>query len=215
VKRALVLYIVSLVLIAAEAGAQIGRVAGTITDDAGRPVKGATITAENRDQSPSTLTSSSDGKGRYSLLGMRRGIWIFTIQAPGFQSASHRVEIVTTRQNPPLDVQLVKGSTPALLGPLAGIDMKEVQRRIEAAEALDKAGDYAGALAAYRDLLARVPALTSIHLRMGAIHERAGDTAAAVAAYKRFLELEPTNGRAQSALERLKSRMKEEEGRKK
>jgi predicted TPR repeat methyltransferase len=48
-----------------------------------------------------------------------------------------------------------------------------------------------------------VPALTSIYLRMGAIHERVGDKAAAVAAYKRLLELEPDNVRAQSAVNRL------------
>jgi hypothetical protein len=194
---------VLLLAIAVDARAQIGRVAGTVTDDAGRPLKGATITAENRDQSPSTFTSSSDGKGRFSVLGMRPGAWIFTIQARGFETVAHRLEVIITRPNPPLDVRLVRGPAPAPLGPLVGIDTKEIQRRIDAAEASDKAGDQAGALAAYRELMTRVPALTSIYLRMGAIHERVGDKAAAVAAYKRLLELEPDNVRAQSAVNRL------------
>jgi hypothetical protein len=202
-KRTVAVTAVLLLAIAVDARAQIGRVAGTVTVDAGRPLKGATITAANRDQSPSTFTSSSDGKGRFSVLGMRPGAWIFTIQAQGFETVAHRLEVIITRPNPPLDVRLVRGPAPAPAGPLVGIDTKEIQRRIDAAEASDKAGDQAGALAAYRDLLTRVPALTSIYLRMGAIHERAGDKAAAVAAYKRLLELEPENVSAQSALNRL------------
>jgi hypothetical protein len=194
---------VLLVLSAVDARAQIGRVAGTVTDDGGRPLKGATITAENREQSPSTFTSSSDGKGRFSVLGMRRGIWIFTIQAPGFETAAHRREVVTTRANPSLDVQLVRGPAPAPPGPLVGSDVKESQRRIDAAETSDHAGDHGAALAAYRELLTRVPALTSIYLRMGAIHERMGDKAAAITSYKRLLEVEPQNARAQVALDRL------------
>ena len=192
-----------LVLSAVDARAQIGRVAGTVTDDAGRPLKGATITAENREQRASTFTSSSDSKGRFSVLGMRPGIWIFTIQAPGFETAAHRREVVTTRPNPSLDVQLVRGPAPTPRGPLVGIDMKDIQRRIDAAEASDRAGDHGAALAAYGELLTRVPALTSIYLRMGAIHERMGDTTAAIAAYKRLLEIEPQNVRAQAALDRL------------
>ena len=202
-KRALACHAVLLLLIAAETSAQIGRVAGTVTDDTGRPLKSATITAENRDQRPLTFTSSSDGKGRFSLLGMRRGVWIFTIQAPGFEASAHRREVVTTGSNPSLDVQLVRGRAPAPPGPLVGIDTREIQCRIDAAEASERAGDHTAALAAYRDLLTRLPPLTSIYLRVGAIHERVGDNAAAIASYKRLLELEPENARAQAALNRL------------
>ena len=192
-----------IVSIAVDAHAQLGRVAGTVSDGDGRPLKGATITAENRDQSPSTLTSSSDARGRFSILGMRPGIWIFTIHSPGFETAAHRREVATTRPNPSLHVQLLRGSVPAPPGPLVGIDGKEIQRRIDAAETLENAGEHSAALARYRDLLARVPALTSIYLRIGAINEQAGDSTAAIDAYNRLLELEPDNARAQSALKRL------------
>src|SRR5688500_15764442 len=90
--------------------AQIGRVAGTITDEDGRPVKGATIVAENPDQAPSTFTSSSDSRGRFSILGMRRGAWTFTIQAPGFEATSTRMDVVTVRPNPPLNVRLERAA---------------------------------------------------------------------------------------------------------
>jgi tetratricopeptide (TPR) repeat protein len=205
-KAAIAVPALLLALGASEARAQVGRVAGTVTDDEGRPLKGATITAENRDQAPSTFTSSSDAKGRFSLLGMRRGFWVFTIQAPGFEKAFTRLDIVTTRPNPPLDVRMARAAPAPTPGPLAGIDAREVQRRIDAAESLAAAGDHAAAIAVYRELLVRVPVLTSIYLQIGALHERLQDTAAALAAYKRLAELEPDNARARAAIQRLGGR---------
>jgi hypothetical protein len=51
-----------------------GHVTGTIRDNNGKPLKGATITAQNPDAAPSTFTGTSDGKGRFSLLGLRGGV---------------------------------------------------------------------------------------------------------------------------------------------
>ena len=188
------------------AGAQIGRVAGTVTDEEGRPVKGATITAENREQAPSTFTSSSDERGRFALLGLRRATWAIAIQAPGFEPAFTRMDVVTTRPNPPLTIRLVKGSAPAPPGPLAGVDLEDVQRRIDRGAALAAAGDLPGALAAYRALLERVPALTALYFEMGSLHERLNDQAAAAAAYKRLLDIDPGHARAKAALERMNAR---------
>jgi tetratricopeptide (TPR) repeat protein len=185
------------------AHAQVGRVAGTIADEEGRPVKAATIVAENREQAPSTFTSSSDSKGRFSILGMRRGIWTFTIQAPGFETAAARVDVVTVKPNPPLNVRLAKSAAPSRPGPLAGIDGRELQRQIEAAERLAASNQLDTAAAAYREILTRVPALTSIYLRLGSLHEARSDPGAALSAYQRLIELEPDNAAARSAVDRL------------
>jgi tetratricopeptide (TPR) repeat protein len=201
--RAVATILALIVFCARDAHGQIGRVAGTVTDDDGRPLKGATITAENREQSPSTFTSTSDGKGRFSMLGLRRGSWVFTVQAPGFEKASARFDVQTTRPNPPFNVQLVKGIPPAAAGPLAGINAKEIQRRIDNAAALATSGNLSGAIAAYRELLTFVPVLTSAYLEIGALHERMNDKAGAVEAYKRLAELEPDNAAAKAALARI------------
>jgi carboxypeptidase family protein len=185
------------------AHAQIGRVAGTITDEDGRPVKGATIVAENREQSPSTFTSSSDSKGRFSILGMRRGTWTFTIQAPGFEGASTRLDVVTVRPNPPLNVRLERAAVAAGPGPLAGVDARDIQRQIDAAEGRAASGDVTAAIGAYREILKRVPALTSIYLRIGALLEARGDVSSALAEYRRLAELEPDNVAARGAVSRL------------
>ncbi len=195
-----------LLLIATDAHAQIGRVAGTITDADGRPIKGATVIAENRDQAPSTFTSTSDARGRFSVLGLRRGLWVFTIQAPGFETIATRVDVVTTRPNPPLNVELPKGSASVAPGPMAGVDAKDLLWRIDAAVALEASGNHAAALAAYRELLTRAPALTSTYTAIGALHERLGDKDAAMQAYKRLLELDPQNVSARAAIDRLERR---------
>ncbi|HZB25628.1 MAG TPA: carboxypeptidase regulatory-like domain-containing protein [Vicinamibacterales bacterium] len=206
--RLLVAALVALLHAAAplDARAQIGRVAGTVTDEEGRPIKGATITAENREQAPSTFTSTSDQRGRFALLGLRRATWAIAIQAPGFEPALTRMDVVTTRPNPPLTIRLVRGSAPLPPGPLAGVDVKDVQRRIDRGAALAAAGDLAGAVAAYRELLERVPALTALHFEIGSLHERLNDPAEAASAYKRLLEIEPGHARAKAALERVNAR---------
>ena len=118
-------------LLACEARAQVGRVAGTVTDEDGRPIKGATITAENPDQAPSTFTSSTDARGRFALLGLRRATWAITVRAPGFETALARMDVVTTRPNAPLMVRMTRGAVPAPPGPLAGVDVQEVQQPID------------------------------------------------------------------------------------
>ena len=66
-----------------------------------------------------------------------------------------------------------------------------------------KAGKLDEAIAAYRDVLTRVPALTSVHLQLGVLFERKGDTAAAVAEYQAALKADPANAKARAALDRL------------
>lgn len=193
-------------LAAAPAYAQVGRVAGTVTDDAGRPIKGATVTGENRDVSPSTITGSTDQRGKFSLLGLKRGNWRFTIQAPGYETAQTRLDVVTVKPNPPLTIKLMKGLAPAPPGALARVDSAELQKQLDEAAAKGSAGDIDGAIAIYRDILTRVPALTSLHLQIGGLLERKPDPAAALAEYQALVKLEPDNPRARAAIERLSRR---------
>ena len=197
---------IGIVLAARDAGAQIGRVAGTITDEDGRAIRGATVTAENRDMAPPLVTSISDAKGRFSILGLRRGSWLFTVQAPGFDAVEARLDVVTTRPNPPFNVKLARGPAPVVSGPRVRGEAKDIQRALDRAASIAEAGDHTGAIAAYRELLARVPALTSVYLELGTLYERAKDPAAALVAYRRLAELEPGNTAARAAIARLEAR---------
>ena len=54
--------------LASSVSAQTGRVGGIVKDEAGQPLKGATITAENPNASPSSFTATTDDKGRVGCL---------------------------------------------------------------------------------------------------------------------------------------------------
>ena len=90
--------------------------------------------------------------------------------------------------------------------PLDGIKASDIQQRIARAESLASSGDIDAAIVAWNDVLAKVPALTSVHLQIGALYESKPDQARALASYRKLLELEPTNGLALAAIERLEKK---------
>jgi tetratricopeptide (TPR) repeat protein len=187
----------------ATASAQ-GRVTGVVKDTEGRPIKGATIVAENPNYSATAITTvTSDAKGRYSFLGLRGGVWTFTANAPGFQLSQRRATTRTTGNNPAVDFELEVLKDGAPSGPLANVDARAIQQQLAAAADLERAGKLDEAIASYRDALARVPALTSVHLQLGVLFEEKGDTATAVAEYQAAIKAEPANAKARAALDRL------------
>ena len=97
----------SVLAFAASAAAQVGRVGGTVKDDTGNPIKGASVTAENPNASPNSMTAATDDKGRFSIIGLKTGPWVFTAQAPGFEAQSGRLEVKTVgAPNPPIEFKL-------------------------------------------------------------------------------------------------------------
>jgi tetratricopeptide (TPR) repeat protein len=180
-----------------------GHVTGTIRDNNGKPLKGATITAQNPDAAPSTFTGTSDGKGRFSLLGLRGGDWKIVVQAPGFQPEAASITTRSLGANPTLDVTLQRLPDPLPPGPLHDISASSLQQQLDAAAALAASGKNTEAIAAYRQIAARVPALTSIHLAAGALLEQQHDMDGARNEYKALLATEPDNQQAKAALARL------------
>ncbi len=185
----------------AAADAQVIRVSGTIKDDGGRPVRGATVTADNPDQTPSRLTATSNAKGEFGFMGVRRGLWTLTVEAPGFERLQFKHTVAAGRQQP-LDVHMSPTLVPVAL-PLDAVKAADIQQRIARAESLSSSGDIDGAIVAWNDVLAKVPALTSVYMQVGELYERKPDPERALASYRKLLELEPGNARALAAIERL------------
>jgi len=200
--RRLIVTIAALIALSSPAFAQ-GHVTGTVRDGDGKPLKGATITAQNPDAAPSTSTSSSDAKGRFSLLGLRGGTWKVTAQAPGFRPETATVSTRSLGANPTIDLVLQRNPELSPYGPLHDIQASNLQQQLDAAAALSASGKIAEAIAAYRQIAARVPALTSIHLAVGALLEQQHDLDGARAEYKTLLAAEPENQQAKDALHRL------------
>jgi tetratricopeptide (TPR) repeat protein len=188
-------------LLAPAAVSAQGRVTGVVKDTDGRPIKGATIVAQSPNYTATTVTS--DAKGRYAFLGLRAGAWTFIADAPGFQQSRRSATTKTIGANAAVDFELAPARELAPVGPLFDLDARAMQRQLATAADLEKAGKLDEAIAVYRDVLARVPQLTSVHLELGALFERKGDSAAAVTDYQAAIKADPANTKARAALDRL------------
>ena len=130
-----------------------------------------------------------------------RGTWTFRIEAPGYETVSIQHVVAGTRPQP-VEVRLAKDAAPAAR-PMDEVRSSDIQERIDRAESLAARGDLDAAIAEWRAILARVPALTTVHLRLGELLEGKADTEAALAAYRTLLDIDPGNVRARAAVERL------------
>jgi Flp pilus assembly protein TadD len=178
------------------ASAQTGRVGGTVKDEGGQPIKGATVTAENPNASPSSFTATTDDRGRFSIIGLRNGGWTFTAQAPGFAPESGRMNVQTIGSpNPPLTFTLKKGAS----GPasaLGGMAAKDLQAEIAAADQLFNSQKWDEAIAAYRAIMTKTPALSVINLQVAAAYRNKKEYDNAIAAYNELLKADPNNDKA-------------------
>ena len=184
------------------AQAQVIRVAGTIRDDDGRPVRGAAITAENPDHTPPRLTTTSNDKGEFGFIGIRRGVWTMNVEAPGFERLQLRRPVGTGRQQS-IEVRLARTATPVAL-PLDGLKASEIQQRIERAEALARAAISTVRSSRGATCSPECQRCSSVHLRLGALYERKPDPERARAAYRQLLVIEPGNATALAAIARLR-----------
>src|SRR5215510_3545806 len=179
------------------AAAQTGRDGGTVKDDAGQPIKGATVTAENPNASPSSFTATTDDKGRFSIIGLRTGRRTFTAQAPGFAPESGPLNVQTIgAPNPPLTFTLKKGGGSAPASALGNLAAKDLQAELGAADALYNSQKWDESITAYRAILAKAPALSVINLQIAAAYRNKKDYDSAIAAYNELLKSDPSNDKA-------------------
>jgi Flp pilus assembly protein TadD len=178
------------------ASAQTGRIGGTVKDEGGQPIKGATVTAENPNASPSSFTATTDDRGRFSIIGLRSGGWTFTAQAPGFAPESGRMNVQTIGSpNPPLTFTLKKGAS-APASALGGMAAKDLQAEIAAADQLYNSQKWDDAIAAYKAIMTKTPALSVINLQVAAAYRNKKEYDNAIAAYNELLKADPNNDKA-------------------
>lgn len=190
--------VLAALLVAAWAGlasAQIGRVGGQVKDETGKPIKGATVTAENPNASPSSFKATTDDKGQFSIIGLRAGSWTFTASAPGFAPESGKLNVSTIGSpNPPMTFTLRKGG--GGVPGLEGVDAKALQADLTAADNLYNTKQWDEAIAAYKAILAKAPTLSVINLQIAACYRNKKDYDSAIAAYNEVLKADPTNDKA-------------------
>jgi hypothetical protein len=193
--------VVLMLLVSSPALAQ-GHVFGTVKDGDGHPIKGATISAENPSVSPSSATATSDAKGQFSFLGLRSGLWTFTVQAPGYEGVVTQFVTKTIGSNGPVQAVLLKRPE-APAGPLTSVDVPALQRRLDDSAALEASGKLDEAIKEYRAIAADVPTLTMVHLALGMLYERSNDPISAAVEYNAVLQTDPDNAKARAGLDRV------------
>jgi Flp pilus assembly protein TadD len=185
------------VALAGSVAAQTGRVGGVVKDEAGNPIKGATITAENPGASPSSFTATTDDKGRFSIIGLKSGRWSFSAQAPGFGPEAGQLNVSTIgAPNPPLTFTMKKGGTAGPSSALGSMAAKDLQADLQNADQLYNAQKYDEAITAYRQIMAKAPALSVINLQIAAAYRNKKEYDSAIAAYNDLLKADPANDKA-------------------
>jgi Flp pilus assembly protein TadD len=185
--------VLSAILVAAAAidvAAQSGRVGGSVRDESGQPIKGATITARDTGSSGGTVKATTDDKGLFELTG-QAGPWIFTAEKkgylPGFLDMDVRPQPAT---NPAISLTL---RAAGLEGTPTGRDL---QQRLADADYLFNIKRWDDAISAYRRILAEAPAMSVVNLQIAAAYRHKGEFGRAVAAYGDLLTSDPGNDKA-------------------
>jgi tetratricopeptide (TPR) repeat protein len=169
-----------------EAQMGTGRINGTVTDQDGKPIAGATIVAEARGGGQK-LEAQSDDKGEWGILGFRTGQYTFTVSADGYQPESINAQIQQMQRNPKMEVilrKLQKGE--AFGGEEASALLNEGNQFFE--QKL-----YAEALVKYQELLAENPTLYQVNLNIGNVYRAMEQPDQAIEAYQKVLADEPTH----------------------
>ena len=191
----------------------VGASHGTVKDTNGRPIKGAIVRAVNRDASPSQITSTTDDKGRWAMIGLKTGTWQFTVEAPGF-TPSRQTHRFASPATPPMGFALARDP-----GPIPGALDKNVIQSVTAANALRDRGQYDQALAAYQQIREQNPKLTSVAISssracIASRRRSEADPAArralldrAMNTYNQLLNDETLNARAKTELESTRSEL--------
>ncbi len=163
-----------------------GRVTGTVKDTDGNPIAGAHIEATTEGSS-STVESNSNDKGSWVATGFRGGTWTFTFTADGYASVAQNVPVKELARNRTLDIILEKATASNF-----GASDKVAEQLSEANQLYD-AGDYAGALAVYQQMIEEAPMLYQIHLNIGNVYKEQGNLDEALAEYRIVLEHDASN----------------------
>ncbi len=163
---AVVAVVLAFAAIPAIAQMELGVMTGTVTDEAGKPLDGATIRLRDLERGRETVFKS-DKNGRFYRRGLQAVEYEMVVELDGYQPVKDKVKLVagTDRR---LDFKLAKSAPAGAEEFAAGI------------AAFNK-GDNAGAAKAFEAALAKAPNLPEIRVNLGLAYLRQGRTADAVA----------------------------------
>lgn len=200
-----VIALVAVVSLAGPAAAQTGRATGVVRDQNGKPIRAAVIRADNPGAYPPKITSTSDDKGRWAMIGLATGEWRFTVEAPGYVSQNIATPV---RSSSPASLTFTMPRDP---GPIPGALDRNIQQQIADANALRDQGRLDQAISAYQDIRLKNQKLTGVHFLLADAYRRKAalerDPASrqallqlAINSYDELLKTDASNERARTEL---------------
>jgi hypothetical protein len=162
-RRICILATLTLALAAAASAQTAGRIIGTIKDPDGKAIKGATVRATNEAVN-ARITSTTDDKGRFAMIGVRSGRWIIVAEAPNFLPLQGTADVSSSNM-PVLSLTLQRDP-----GPMPGALVKTIGEDVAAAEALHKAGKLDDAISAYQTIQSKNARLTTVNLVLASLY---------------------------------------------
>ena len=162
-RRICILATLTLALTAAASAQTAGRIIGTIKDPDGKAIKGATVRATNEAVN-ARITSTTDDKGRFAMIGVRSGRWIIVAEAPNFLPLQGTADVSSSNM-PVLSLTLQRDP-----GPMPGALVKTIGEDVAAAEALHRAGKLDDAISAYQTIQSKNARLTTVNLVLASLY---------------------------------------------
>ncbi len=147
----------------AQAGRGTARIAGTVVDEAGKPVPGAKVTIVLANNETVKREGIADKKGEWAIIGLGTSQWTLTAAADGFLPATMNIHVKQLERNPPIAIALKKaGAGDRLL-----VQDDALLVLIDQANQLYAQGNYDGALTIFREILAKNPEIYQVNMNIG------------------------------------------------
>src|ERR1043166_5739798 len=123
----------------------IGRIAGVVKDETGKPVEGVHVKAVKEGETQA-FTETTNKKGEWAISGIASGQWNLDFTKDGFETRALTVGVSENDRMPPMNVAIKKAAVK--VDPNA-----DIRGELEKAAPLMQAGQYAEARAIYEALL--------------------------------------------------------------
>lgn len=189
--------ILGLMIAAAPAAAQewrgMGRVAGKVVDEAGKPVPDVTVKAMLPSANNAGPQVKTNAKGEWAVAGIAGGGWALDFIKDGYETKSVSVSISQFQRLPPMEIVLAK-ATP-VVDPNA-----EIKQKLTEASGLVTAKQFAKARAIYEELSAKYPEVTQFAPLIARTYYGEGDKAKAIEHLRAAVAKDPGNVEVQLLL---------------
>lgn len=196
-----VLLAAALVTVATAAHAQewrgLGRVAGKVMDENGKPIEGVTVKAmmpASQNRGPDE--SKTKGNGEWAIGGIATGQWALDFMKDGYETRNISV-MVTGGRIPPVEIVLKKAA-PAPVDPNV-----ELQAKLREAAALMNEKKYAEARAIYEEQQAKFPEVKQFKPLIARAYHGEGNKEKALELLREAAAADPDNAEVRMLLGNL------------